>query len=207
MGAIKTGGLVSLLTIVATLPLMADWSSVVRTLERSAVYVASDEGSCTGFVVHGSARKGEKDFVLTAAHCMGSDLYAAHVPARVIYKDTQLDLMVLETDDLDRPALKLAGKNPKVGDEVASYGHGYGLQRPMFRIAHVSDDAMYIPEGNIGGPFCVIDAAFVSGQSGGPVVNTAGEVVMIVQRGGAGTGLGVGAEVIRTAVGRYFEAK
>jgi hypothetical protein len=36
------------------------------------------------------------------------------------------------------------------------------------------------------------------------VVNEAGEVVMMVQRGTQSVGIGVGAETIRSKVGRYF---
>jgi hypothetical protein len=113
--------------------------------------------------------------------------------------------MVLEVADLARPALRLAKNNPKIGDEVASLGYGWGLERPMFRTTHISDDETYIHEDGIGGPFMVTDDVFVGGQSGGPAINHAGEVVMIVQRGGGGVGMGVGAEMLRAKVGRYFE--
>lgn len=56
-----------------------------------------------------------------------------------------------------------------------------------------------------GGPFISTDSPFVGGQSGGPVVDDEGAVVMIVQRGDGGTtGLGVGAETIKRCVGRFF---
>ena len=75
----------------------------------------------------------------------------------------------------------------------------------MFRTAHIADDDTYIPEDGIGGPFIVTDAQFVGGQSGGPVVNASGDVVLIVQRGGGGVGIGVGAETIRGKAGRYLQ--
>jgi hypothetical protein len=37
------------------------------------------------------------------------------------------------------------------------------------------------------------------------VVNEAGEVVMMVQRGSGTVGMGVGAETIRSKAGRYLE--
>jgi S1-C subfamily serine protease len=189
-----------------------DWSKVADELAKSVVYIDNAEGSCSGFVINADARRGDKDdkatkatdFVLTAAHCDGAKLYADHVPANVIYKDDKKDLMVLEVENLDRPALKLAASNPKIGDSVASFGYGFGLERAMFRTATISDDKFYIPEDGIGGPFIVTDAAFVGGQSGGPVANLNGEVVLIVQRGGQGVGIGVGAEIMRAAVGRFF---
>jgi S1-C subfamily serine protease len=186
----------------------ADWTPVADKLSKSVVYIESKGGSCTGFVVHSDAKGKDKedvDYVLTAAHCDGDELYVDQTVARTLWKDTKKDLMVLEVSDLGRPALRLAKANPKIGDEVASYGYGWGLERPMFRTGHVSDDNTYIPESGIGGPFMVIDAQFVSGQSGGPVVNAAGEVVLMVQRGGQGVGLGVGVEVMRSKAGRYVE--
>ena len=86
---------------------------------------------------------------------------------------------------------------------MASYGYGYALERPMFRTAHVSDEAAQIPDIE-GGPFVMIDAAYVGGQSGGPCINAAGEVVSIVQRASNLIGIGVGAETIREKVGRYL---
>lgn len=192
--------LASLLMLV---PLQAsDWAPVAKSLVKSIVYIESKQGSCTGFV-----SDNERDYVVTAAHCDGTELMVDGMPSKVVHKDTKKDLLVLEVKGLDRPALRLAKENPKVGEQVASYGYGWGLERPMFRTAVVSDDDTYIPEEGIGGPFITIDAEFVPGQSGGPVVDLNGDVALIVQRGGGGVGIGVGAEVIRSKVGRYFGSK
>ncbi len=52
------------------------------------------------------------------------------------------------------------------------------------------------------------DTNFVPGQSGGPVVDANGDVVMVVQMGSQlGLGLGMGAETIRSKMGKYFELK
>lgn len=186
----------------------ADWPATADKVAKSIVYIEHTSGSCTGFVIHADAKGKDKedvDYILTAAHCDGKELYADQSVAIVLWKDTKKDLMVLQVADLGRPALLLAKDNPKIGASVASYGYGWGLERPMFRLAHVSDDATYIPNDGIGGPLIVIDAQFVSGQSGGPCVNAAGEVVLIVQRGGGGVGIGVGAEGIKAKTGRYWQ--
>jgi S1-C subfamily serine protease len=184
----------------------ADWSPIATTLSKSVVYIENTHGSCTGFVVNANAgEKGKQDYVLTAAHCDGPELYADQSAAKVIWKDTKKDLLILEVDDLDRPALHVAKDNPKRGEEVMSFGYGYGLERPMLRVTHIADDNTYIPEDGIGGPLMVTDATFVPGQSGGPVINAAGEVVMMVQRGSSSVGMGVGADVMRSKAGRYFE--
>ena len=61
-----------------------------------------------------------------------------------------------------------------------------------------------MPETGQAGTFVSLDSAFVGGQSGGPVVNAAGEVVLIVQRASNTVGIGVGADVIRERMGRFF---
>jgi S1-C subfamily serine protease len=178
-----------------------DWSANAEKLAKSVVYIETADGSCTGFVINSDA-KNEKDYILTAAHCDGAELFADGSTARVIYKDIKKDLMVLETEDTGRPALRLAKSNPKQGEELASMGFGYGFEHPMLRVTHASEVDTRIDEG---GPFILTDTSFVFGQSGGPTVNAAGEVAMMVQRRTDAVGFGVGAEVMRSKVGRYCE--
>lgn len=191
-----------ILACMARVPMQAnDWSDVVKQVEKSVVFVeVGDEGSCTGFVIDQA-----RHYVMTAAHCQSHDtLWIDRVPATVVSRDTKKDLLVVEAAHLDpsRPALHLAAKNPVRGSEVMSVGFGYGLERPFFRQSHVQDDQVMI-SGN--GPYISTDSTFVPGQSGGPVVNAAGEIVAIVQAGDNGsTGIGVGAEIIRERMGRFF---
>jgi len=199
--------IVLLALLVSVAAFANDWSLAADKATKSTVYIENAEGSCTGFVINSTAKKTPEytfSYVLTAAHCDGEKLFVDHVPARIAYKDTQKDLMVLMVEDLGRPALKLASANPKIGDQVASYGYGFGLERAMFRTATIADDQTQIPD-ITGGPFIQTDSQFVPGQSGGPVVNAAGEVLLIVQRGGSGVGIGVGAVTLRASVGRFFE--
>jgi S1-C subfamily serine protease len=194
----------ALLFVLAPSLKAADWSDLIKKVEPSVVWAqVGEEGGCTAFLINQ-----EKHYLLTAAHCFAGatgTVWTAYVPTRVVALDTKKDLMVLEAKDIDPslPALKLAAKNPERGQDVMSVGYGFALERPFFRQAHIQDDKMMLPE--IGGPFISTDSPFVGGQSGGPVINLSGEVVMIVQRGDNGTsGLGVGAEIIRERVGRFF---
>lgn len=192
-----------MVTLLLVLLLAADWTSVADKLSKSVVYMESVSGSCTGFVIDANA-KGDKDRILTAAHCDGKELFADNAIARVIWKDTKADLMVVEVEDTGRPAVTFAAKNPEQGQEVVSFGFGMGLERPMFRHAYVSNASISLPDIE-GGPFVMIDAAYVPGQSGGPVINAAGEVSAIVQRASGLVGIGVGAEKIRDKIGRYLQ--
>lgn len=197
--------LAAIAVLIASPALAADWQAVAEKTRESIVYINSADGSCTGFVIDADA-KGDTDRILTAAHCdsePGHPLFADSAIARVIWKNAKADLMILEVADTGRPAIAVAKHNPKTGEELASYGYGYALERPMLRTAHVSDEAAIVP-GTEGGPFVMIDAAFVPGQSGGPCVNAAGEVVSIVQMASDRIGIGVGAETIRSKAGRYL---
>jgi S1-C subfamily serine protease len=185
-----------------------DWATLVRELAKSVVAIELDDRgtSCTGFIINSKTRRDDEDvtLVLTANHCYAEKIYADQAEATVVARNTEKDLMVLAVEVLDKPALRLAKDNPKVGDEISSFGYGLGLEKPLFRIAHISAET-YIPYEGIGGPLFFVDGAFVGGQSGGPCVNAAGEVVMMVQRTTTSVGIGVGAETIRQRMGRYFE--
>jgi S1-C subfamily serine protease len=185
-----------------------DWAALVKQLQKSVVTIErNDNGvSCTGFVINPKTRRDDSDVTLiaTAAHCEAVKLWADQSEAKVIAKNKEKDLIVLAVDELGRPALKLAAENPRVGDSVASLGYGYGLEKPLFRLTHISAET-YIPYEGIGGPLFMTDSTFVPGQSGGAVVNASGEVVMMVQMGTNSVGMGVGAETIREKIGKYFE--
>lgn len=181
------------------------WGPIATRVLKSIMPIEGPQGSCTGFMINT-----EKHYVLTAGHCdqsgPGVTILADKTPATLIYKDTKTDLLVFEAKQVDRPALKLAANSPKVGDAAASYGYGYGLRSPMFRVTHIAAIAAKIPEvAPATGPFIMTDTDFIPGQSGGPVVDINGDVVMIVQMSAQGFGLGIGAEEIRDRVGKYFE--
>ena len=186
------------------------WEAVATTLKKSTVEIQDGTRTfCTGWVIHDKAKGGKDDnkdvdYILTAAHCDHPPLFVNGVPATVKAKDGTKDLMVLEVENLDKPALQLAEKDPTIGDEIASLGYGYGLVEPMFRVANVANDKTFIPFEGVGGPLITINSTFVPGQSGGPVANHDAKIVMIVQLGTEIVGFGVGAETIKDRVGRYF---
>jgi S1-C subfamily serine protease len=187
-------------------PVLAfDWVGVATATKQSVVEIASTRADGNGSACTGAVIDDDRDFVLTAAHCDGvpGSVFVDNLPAEVRAKDEKRDLLVLYVKGIDRPALKLAKADPKVGEEVASYGYGYALEQPLFRVAHISAGDIAVERARL----FTIDASFVSGQSGGPVVNTAGEIVMIVQLGNPYVGLGVGAEVLEDKVGRFFSSK
>jgi S1-C subfamily serine protease len=186
-----------------------DWVAQAKELAKSVVAIERNGTGvgCTGFVINARATNKDRedvDLIATAAHCDAEKLWADQSAATVKSKHTEKDVLVLEVDDTGRPALKLAAEDPAVGQEAASFGHGYGLGEPMLRRALISAKT-YIPYQGIGGPLFLTDLTFVEGMSGGPVVNVAGEVVMMVQKGTDAVGVGVGAETLRAKIGKYWE--
>lgn len=182
---------------------LTDWPATAEAIAKSVVEVSSTGGNCTGFVIN-AQWKGDKDLILTADHCYGTELYADGSLGRAIFRDGKRDLMIIEVDNLDRPAVTLSATNPRQGQEIVSYGYGMALDAPLFRHAWVSSASVNLPDVE-GGPFVMIDAAYVKGQSGGPCINEKGEIVSIVQRASGLVGIGVGVERIRDRIGRYLQ--
>lgn len=180
------------------------WQEVAKRVINSVVQIKSEDGSCTGFVVNSA-----KNYVQSAAHCYSAErIWVDRVLGTVVSLDPDKDLMILEVKNLDplKTELKLAPKDPELMQEVMSVGFGYGFERPQARSAKISDVAAVVP--GLSGPFVAVNVAFTPGQSGGPVVNSNGDVVSIVQRGDNGTlGIGVGADTIRARVGRFWSVK
>jgi len=204
MGRIIITVVLALVLFTPSMHATNSWSTVAEKVEKAlALLQVGDEGSCTAFSINE-----KENYVLTANHCFGhdtegKDLLVDNTPAKLVARDQKRDLMVLFVKGLDKPAIHLAKSNPKVGDEMASYGFGYALSKPLFRITHASAiDTDETPNE------IITDSDFQPGQSGGPVVNEDGELVMIVQAGnGHGLGIGRGVEDIKHAMGRFFEEK
>jgi S1-C subfamily serine protease len=190
------------LALVFAMPAAAnDWSTAIKQAEKSIVYIESEEGSCTGFVVD-TVRK----YVLTAAHCDGEKLWVDRVAGKVVSKDTKKDLMILKVEELDpsKEALQFAAVEPEIGQEVVSAGYGYGLERPFFRKSMVSDNKLMLSAEGLPGPYVAVDSGYIGGQSGGPVVDQDGNVVSIVQMASDKLGIGVNAAIIKERMGRFL---
>ena len=192
--------LITLIFIMLPSVALAQWAKVAPELAESVVFIESSAGTCSGFVIDN-----DNDLVASAAHCdnVKEIVYIDQLPASVHAKDLKSDLIVFKVKGIDRPALRLAPKNPEVGQSVATYGYGYGLEQPLFRVHSVSANDAQIPE--LSYRYVVVDSSFLPGQSGGPIVNELGEVVAIVQRANTSIGLGLPAEEINKRIGRHFK--
>jgi S1-C subfamily serine protease len=155
--------------------------------------------SCSGFVIDDV-----RQLVLTAQHCRGEGRMGAnHEIAWVVYENQPLDLMVLQSPGVTAPALKARMAPIVFGMDVASVGHAYGFEVPQLRTSVVSHPYMLIVP--LGKSFMVTSQPPIGGQSGGPFVDTDGNVMGIVQMGNQVTGLGQPIDVILRATAPFWQ--
>lgn len=139
---------------------------------------------CTAVSINQARR-----YWLTAAHCV-SDLQMAYTvrdaPAVVVMRDVLQDLAVLVVPDLDVPGRPLSRTAPAAGQWVAVAGYQglTGMQAPVLTFGWIAHPTLVLfpdaPE-PWNKPFMLIQAAGAPGSSGSPVLNSAGELVSIVQ--------------------------
>lgn len=188
------------------LPVSAfNWSVVVQHLLASTVQLQSPDGQgfCSGWVIDN-----ERDYVITAEHCTGSDwasdgFMVDGIPGEVMLIDTYYDLAVVYVPGVDRPELLPQTRDLKVGIMVGSFGFAYGLKQPMFRAGSLSGVGIALPD--LPGVWSITDQSFIGGMSGGPVVDMYGKVIMMVQRGNGDIGVGKSIKEIFGITGEYWK--
>lgn len=151
----------------------------------TAGFYAGAPDTCTAFAI------ADRRF-LTADHCvMGSqDFELDGNKVTVTKEDPWLDLAILVAD-IKKPALEVSTSPVYLGDELISIGYAYGMARPTVlwhRVTHYSFSPWLNAQ-----PGIVVTPEFIEGMSGGPVIDTEGKVVMVVQQSNEPLGYGVGA--------------
>ena len=123
-------------------------------------------------------------FALTNFHVIhnAKDIYAVLqdgrvIAAKVIGSDEESDLAVLRLDSYLMETLVAADKPPQVGDVVLAIGSPFGLGNTVTMDIVSALGRQVNPE--TGEDFIQTDAAINTGNSGGALVNTAGELVGI----------------------------
>lgn len=206
-----------------------DFREVVRSATEkvfpTVVYVkcvrnSLESGKKSAMQVSGSGVLiSEKGELLTNWHvvdqaleirCLLYDGRAANGKVVGTDKDTDLALVQLELPS-DTPPLNFAqlGDSTKLreGDFVMAMGAPWGLSRSV-SIGIISCTNRFLPEASEYSLWLQTDAAISPGNSGGPLVNTLGEVIGINTRGvmfGGDLGFAVPASTIRVVLPQLRE--
>ncbi len=148
--------------------------------------IEKNQSSGSGVIV---SEKGE---VLTNHHvidratrirCQLTDGSSYH--AKIVGKDKDLDLALLQLEapaDAAFPAAELSNRTPDVGEVVLAMGAPWGLARSV-SMGIISCNDRYLENCGDYTLWYQTDAAISPGNSGGPLVDTRGQVVGLNTRG------------------------
>jgi len=171
---------------------------LVRRVSVSLAVVSSGQAGAGAGIVW------DRGLILTNAHVVTHRTAQVRLhdgrefAARLVQREPQVDLALLAIDAGDLVALPLADGTPRVGEMVFAFGHPWG-QRDSVTGGVISALGSIRTPGQ-GGSLRVIrsDVPLAPGNSGGPLVNGAGELMgvnaMIV---GGDQSLSIPAEVAR----------
>ncbi len=165
-------------------------SAFSAILAKSRASVVKIEGYGCGGIVDGSGFIAAPDRVVTNAHVVAGvhhpkivDGQGTH-SARVILFDKSNDLAVLNTNDLRATPLPIstASQDRGTGILVAGYpgGGGFNAQTGVILDRFIALGRDIYNQGTTRREVYSLQAHIVQGNSGGPVINQAGEVIGIV---------------------------
>jgi S1-C subfamily serine protease len=170
----------SLAALLFSLPLFAQEQSTGRKIYNEAsgsvllLYVQSTDES---FIAQGSGFVIEGQRIVTNAHVANTgkvfvELGPVRIAARVEKLDTSADLAILSVDvQLIARPLKLSTKNPSPGDVVYAISNPQGLEKT------ISQGVVSGMREIDGHKMLQVTAAISHGSSGGPILDSSGEVI------------------------------
>ena len=170
-----------------SLPALGTLSATIQHDESSVVKI---EGRGCGGIVEGSGFVASNDLVITNAHVVAG-IAAPYVlteqgtlPATVVWFDPNLDFAILRVSGLNETPLTIDGT--KVNDGTTGAVLGYPGGGPFDAVpAAVLEDFTAVgrniyDQGETTRDVYSIKATVVPGNSGGPLINAAGQVIGIV---------------------------
>lgn len=156
----------------------------------------NDDGILTNVCTAFSINKA-KGLWVTAGHCAeGGGLVGRTTVAEFVFVNEVTDIAVFKANSA--PALKVADKAPRFGDEVFIVGYPYGALDPIVFYGRVSSPLARL---NPNMTVTLFNMLGLPGDSGSPVINKDGDVVAIGQHSTkAGAMYGTPWEVVRAAL-------
>ena len=178
-------------------PPLAPRTRVLRAMGRLEAVGPDGYGSlCTAFAV-------APRVYLSAAHCVAdistpTTILIDRRPVMVEKIDVARDLIRLVAYYLDKPPLTIRTAPLVLEERIFSLGYGYGWGSPIgfsHRVLLVNYPIPADAEDTIW-PGTIVSGGFVGGMSGGPLWDSAGDVVGMVQRSTPQVGYGVNAATL-----------
>lgn len=154
-----------------------DFSGIIEDSVKSVVTIRTDVGQGTGFIINSDG------YVVTNAHVLSGGSYVQALN----YEQDVIDADFIDYDiNLDLALLKIEGNfeeldfadsgDVQIGEKVIAIGNPLGLQ---FSVSQGIVSAVDRTGQNGLSAYIQTDAALNPGNSGGPLINTEGEVIGI----------------------------
>lgn len=153
-----------------------EFSGIVEDTIKSVVTIKTDVSQGSGFFIANGG------FIVTNKHVMESATRATIITydgkthnVQKVGEDNEMDLVLLRINSTDYSPLKLGNSDDvKQGQQVIAIGNPYGLS---FSVTQGIVSNIHQEGGNGADVYIQIDAPLNSGNSGGPLINSYGEVI------------------------------
>lgn len=159
------------------------------------------QGHCTGIQVG-------IQWVLTADHCLPPSAERADVTVngdivRVIKRNSNLDLALLEAASGDRPIIVIRTKAPQIGEPVTAVGYA---DAPRMRDEGINPLVLRRSIARVGSNgYIYTDGTFIGGMSGGPVVDADGKLIGVIRQGW--DKVNIGGVIPASAIKKFIDGK
>ncbi len=153
----------------------ADFSGIIENSLKSVVGVVTESSLGTGFVVNNEGYIVTNEHVISDAKRIRALTYDKRAfNATLIVKDSTRDIALLKIEE-DFPQLQLADSNElQIGEKVIAIGNPLGLS---FSVSEGIISALDRRGPSNLREYIQTDVSLNPGNSGGPLINTEGEVV------------------------------
>ncbi|MDO8467660.1 MAG: trypsin-like peptidase domain-containing protein [Nanoarchaeota archaeon] len=185
----------------------SDFSKIIGEAVKSVVTVRTDVAQATGFIIDESGYVVTNAHVLSGGHqLMTIDYNQQERTTRLIGYDKDLDIALLKLPKGDYDYLTLADSDQvEVGQKVIAIGNPLGLQ---FSVSEGIVSAVNRQGSNALDAYIQTDAALNPGNSGGPLIDSNGEVIGINNfkiSSGESLGFSLESNYIKEAVNRIAQ--